>query len=308
MQLLTYKNESGCYRAGVKLGEAVYDAEAFTGRSDGAEVISMLQDWDAMEPLLLDQIDARFYERLAPVKATGFGPPVMYPGAIYCAAANYRDHMHAMAVKLNQPDEPDPRELDINPYHFTVPARTCIAGFDEPLRLPWFGKNIDWEIELVAVIGRRARLVTAEQALTHVAAYTIGNDVSVRDLRYLKIPNVPAQSLFRSDFIAMKGFDKSCVIGPWLTLARDIPDPQRLALKLWINNELMQNSSTAQMMFSVAEQISYLSSRVTLLPGDIVMTGTPAGTGMEQDRFLRAGEILRLSIEKIGEVTQQVIA
>ena len=126
-------------------------------------------------------------------------------------------------------------------------------------------------------------------------------------MRYLRIPNVPAQSLFRSDFVAMKGFDQSCVIGPWLTLARDICDPQKLALKLSIDGELLQDSSTAQMVFSVAEQIAYLSSRVTLWPGDLVFTGTPAGTGMERDRFLRVGESLTLSIEKIGAMTQEVV-
>ncbi len=231
----------------------------------------------------------------------------MYPGAVYCAAANYRDHMHGMALRLNQPDEPDPRELDIKPYHFTVPARTCISGPDEPVRIPRFAEHLDWEIELVAVIGRTARRVAVEEALKHVAAYTIGNDISVRDLRYLKIPNVPMQSLFRSDFIAMKGFDKSCVTGPWLTPASSVANPQELALKLWIDDELMQDSTTNQMVFSVAEQIAYLSDRVTLWPGDMIFTGTPAGTGMERDRFLRVGETLRLNIEGIGEMTQEVV-
>ncbi len=307
MQLLTYRNAAGAYRGGVRIGQEIFDAEQFTGRADGVSVLSLLQHWEEMEPLLADRAAQRFEERLEAVPAAHLGPPVLYPGAVYCAAANYRDHMHGMAVRLNQPDEPDPRELDIKPYHFTVPAQTCIAGPQEPVRLPWFGEKIDWEIELVAVIGRTARQVSVENALRHVAGYTVGNDVSVRDMRYLKIPNVPLQSLFRSDFIAMKGFDQSCVIGPWLTLASDIPDPQKLALKLWIDGELMQDSSTEQMVFSVAEQISYLSSRVTLWPGDVIFTGTPAGTGMERDRFLRAGETLRLQIEKVGEMTQQVV-
>jgi 2-keto-4-pentenoate hydratase/2-oxohepta-3-ene-1,7-dioic acid hydratase in catechol pathway len=308
MQLLTYKDSSGEYRAGVRLGEAIFDAEALTGRRECAAVVSILQGWDVFEPILIDRVGNKAHEQLAPVEIVALGPPVLYPGAIYCAAANFRDHMHAMAVKLNQPDEPDPRELDMKPYHFVVPGRTCIAGPDEPLQMPSYGKNIDWEIELVAVIGRPAKNVRPERALDHVAAYTLGNDVSVRDHRYLKIPNVAPQSLFRTDFIGMKGFDQSCVIGPWLTLARHIPDPQRLAMKLWLDEELMQDSSTAQMIFTVAEQIAYLSSRVTLLPGDLVMTGTPAGTGMERDRFLRPGETIRISIEGIGELTQRVVA
>ncbi len=307
MQLLTYKDAAGTYRGGVRIGEKVFDAEQFTGRADCSSTLSLLQHWEEVEPLLAERLAQRVHEQLTAVSAEHLGAPVLYPGAVYCAAANYRDHMHGMAVRLNQPDEPDPRELDIKPYHFTVPAQTCIAGPHEPVKLPWFGENIDWEIELVAVIGRPARQVSAENALNCVAGYMVGNDVSVRDMRYLKIPNVPLQSLFRSDFIAMKGFDKSCTTGPWLTLASDVPDPQHLALKLWIDGQLMQNSSTEQMVFSVAEQIAYLSSRVTLWPGDLVFTGTPAGTGMERDRFLCAGETLRLQIEGVGEMTQEVV-
>ena len=308
MQLVSYKTASGGYRAGVRLDGTVYDAAAFTGREEFSTVLAMLQDWDACKRLLGERAAANAQASLAPMAVTALGAPILYPGAVYCAAANYHDHMHAMAVKLNQPDEPDPRESDFKPFHFTVPARTCVIGPDQPLRLPTHGTNVDWEIELVAVIGKAARNVSVERALEHVAGYTIGNDASVRDLRYLKIPNVPVQSLFRSDFVAMKGFDGSCLLGPWLTLADDIADPQALAMKLWIGDELMQDSSSAEMVFGIAEQIAYLSSRVTLHPGDIVLTGTPAGTGMEQDRFLRAGETLRLSIEGIGEMTQPVVA
>jgi 2-keto-4-pentenoate hydratase/2-oxohepta-3-ene-1,7-dioic acid hydratase in catechol pathway len=308
VQLLTYKTDTGHFRGGARLGTDIYDLEALIGRHECATIIGMLEGWEVFEQLLLDRVADDAHAGLTPIKIAALAPPVLYPGAIYCAAANYRDHMHAMAVKLNQPDEPDPRDLDINPYHFVIPAKTCLSGPDEPLRIPWFGKNIDWEIELVAVIGKTARQVSVERALDYVAGYTIGNDVSVRDHRYLKIPNVPAQSLFRSDFVAMKGFDKSCIIGPWLTLSRDIPDPQNLAMKLWIDDELMQDSSTSEMVFSTAEQISYLSQRVTLHPGDLIMTGTPAGTGMEIDRFLRAGETLRLQIEGIGEMMHEVVA
>lgn len=304
MQLLTYRNGAGEHRAGLRVDGAIYDAGSATGRADCGSILSILENWDELEPVLT----AAAAQPGALAEVASLATPVLYPGAVYCAAANYRDHMHAMAVKLNQPDEPDPRELDIKPYHFTVPARTCVIGTDAPIELPDFGANVDWEIELVAVIGRPARNVSVADALDHVAGYTIGNDVSVRDMRYLKIPNVPLQSLFRSDFIAMKGFDRSCVIGPWITLARDIPDPQKLAMQLWIDGEPMQDSSSAQMVFGVAEQISYLSSRVTLHPGDLVMTGTPAGTGMERDRFLKPGETLKLEIEGIGEFSQKVVA
>lgn len=306
MELLTYRSANGEPRAGLRIEGNIYDALAVTGEPAATTVLSMLQNWSLFEPILL-KLDIRAADACRSVANTAsLAAPVLYPGAVYCAAANYRDHMHAMALKLNQPDEPEPNKLEVNPYHFVVPGPTCIAGPDDPILIPAHGEKIDWEIELVAVIGRAVRRVPVQDALSYVAAYTIGNDVSVRDGHFLKIPNVPAQSLFRWDVIASKGFDRSCTIGPWLTLARDVPDPQRLAMKLWIDGDLMQDSSTAEMVFSTAEQISYLSQRVTLHPGDLVMTGTPAGTGMERDRFLRSGETLRLQIEHLGEMTQQV--
>lgn len=306
MQLLTYRAEDGSQRAGVRIDDRIYDAQLFAGVEDSATLLGMLRRWADIEPLLLERLSAGAHERLTPIAEPKLDAPVLYPGAIYCAAANYRDHMHAMAVKLNQPDEPDPRELSLNPYHFVLPGPTCVSGPEEPILWPSSGELIDWEIELVAVIGTAARNVPVERALDYVAAYTIGIDVSVRDGHFIKIPNVPATSVFRNDFIGMKGFEKSCVIGPWLTLARDIPDPQALAMKLWVGDELMQDSSTSEMVFNTAEQISYLSRRTALLPGDLVMTGTPAGTGMERDRFLRHGERVRTWIEGIGEMTQTV--
>ena len=223
MQLLTYRNTAGAYRGGVRIGQDIFDAEQFTGRADCVSILSLLQHWEEMEPLLADRAAQHFEERLEAVPVAHLGPPVLYPGAVYCAAANYRDHMHGMAVRLNQPDEPDPRELDIKPYHFTVPAQTCIAGPQEPVRLPWFGEKIDWEIELVAVIGRKARQVSVENALHHVAGYTVGNDVSVRDMRYLKISNVPLQSLFRSDFIAIRGSTRAVSSVPGSRLRATFP-------------------------------------------------------------------------------------
>ena len=138
MQLLTYRTHAGEYRAGVRIDGIIHDAEQFTGRSEAASVVSMLEDWSTIEPLLIELAETRVHELLPPAEVASLAAPVRFPGAVYCAAANYRDHMHAMAVRLNQPDEPDPRELDIHPYHFVVPARTCIAGPDEPIRLPPF--------------------------------------------------------------------------------------------------------------------------------------------------------------------------
>ena len=304
--LLTYAAPGGP-EAGLLLGERVIPLSSVEG-VDGRSVLELLERWESVRPALECAAASTPPTQGRPLGELQLLSPVLYPTAIYCAAANYRDHMRAMAMRLGQPDEPDPHELDIKPYHFVVPGRTCICGPADPIRLPGHGRQIDWEVELVAVIGSRAKNVSIDEALQHVAAYTIGNDISVRDRQFIKIPNVATESVFRNDFIGMKGFDQSCAVGPWLTPSGQIDNPQHLRLQTWIDDEPMQDSSTSNMVFTIAEQIAYLSSRVTLLPGDLVMTGTPAGTGMERDRFLRAGETVRMRVEGVGELRQQVVA
>jgi 2-keto-4-pentenoate hydratase/2-oxohepta-3-ene-1,7-dioic acid hydratase in catechol pathway len=144
-----------------------------------------------------------------------------------------------------------------------------------------------------------AKDVPASQALDYVAGYTIGNDLSARDA--MRRPKNPPEAPFHFDWLSHKCFDGSCPLGPWIVPAADIGDPQKLGLKLWVGEELMQDSNTSKMIFSTAEQIEMLSSRVTLQPGDLIMTGTPAGVGTPRKRFLRPGETVRLWIEKIGE-------
>ncbi len=305
--LLTFRGGEGP-QAGVLLEGRVFPLSFFQGSLQGRTVLELLEDWDASRAILEREVSGFRSDQGLVLAELELFPPILYPSAIYCAAANYYDHMRAMALKLGQPDEPDPHDLDIHPYHFVVPGRTCLSGPNDPIRMPPHGRQLDWEIELVAVIGRPAYRVGIEAALDHVAAYTVGNDISVRDRRFIKIPNVPTESVFRNDFVGMKGFDQSCAVGPWLTPAQNVPDPQALGLKTWVGDELMQDSSTSRMVFSIAEQIAYLSSRVTLLAGDLIMTGTPAGTGMERDRFLRPGETVRMAIEGLGELRQQVVS
>jgi 2-keto-4-pentenoate hydratase/2-oxohepta-3-ene-1,7-dioic acid hydratase in catechol pathway len=151
------------------------------------------------------------------------------------------------------------------------------------------------------VIGKAAKDVTVERALEHVAGYTIANDLSARDV--MKREKNPPTSPFHYDWLSQKCFDGACPLGPWIIPASEIPDPQRLGLKLWVNDTLMQDSNTSRMIFTTAEQIAMLSSRVTLYPGDLVLTGTPAGVGMGRRIFLKPGDTVRLWIEGIGELT-----
>jgi 2-keto-4-pentenoate hydratase/2-oxohepta-3-ene-1,7-dioic acid hydratase in catechol pathway len=171
--------------------------------------------------------------------------------------------------------------------------------------MPEYGKLIDWEIELAAVIGRPCRDVPVEQALEFVAGYTVADDLSARD--HVKREGVPDGSPFKWDWISQKCFEGACPLGPWIVPATAVPDPQQLSMKLWVGEDLMQDSHTSRMIFSTAEQIAHLSTRITLHPGDLVLTGTPAGVGMAKRRFLKPGETVRLWIESIGEFSHRVV-
>ncbi len=292
-------------RAGVLVADTVYDAAKATGEPAYASVLGVLEDWTTAKRLL-----AQTAKRLAagtgrakgvPLTRARLLAPVLYPGAMFCAGANYRDHMQEMARVQNLPPEKDPHELGLKPWHFIKTSRASVVGPGAKVKLPAYAQKVDWEIELVAVIGRPAKDVTVEKALDYVAGYTIGNDLSARDA--MRRPHLSDASPFKLDWLSQKCFEGSCPLGPWIVPAGDLPDPQKLAMKLWVNGELMQDSHTSKMIFTTAEQIAQLSTRVTLHPGDLVLTGTPAGVGMGRQRFLKAGDTVRLWIEGIGEMS-----
>jgi 2-keto-4-pentenoate hydratase/2-oxohepta-3-ene-1,7-dioic acid hydratase in catechol pathway len=302
-KLLTYQAGRDA-RAGVLVGETVFDAVKLTGNTLHASVLGVLNDWPKANRALAQaakRIEAgKSRVKGMPLARVKLLAPVLYPGAIFCAGANYRDHAEEMARVSGTPLEKDQRELGLSPWHFIKTARGSVVGPGAKVKLPAYSQMVDWEVELGAVIGRPAKNVTAERALDYVAGYTIGNDLSARDAG--RRPHLPDASPFKMDWLGQKCFDGSCPLGPWITPASDIKDPQALAMKLWVNDELMQDSNTSRMIFSTAEQIAQLSTRVTLSPGDLVLTGTPAGVGMARRRFLKPGETVRLWIESIGEL------
>ena len=160
---------------------------------------------------------------------------------------------------------------------------------------------MDWEAELAAVIGRTAKHVQVEKALNYVAGYAVANDLSARDRG--RRPHIPDDSPFKADWVAHKSFDGSCPLGPWIVPSDDIRDPQNLGIRLWVNGVIKQDSSTKNMIFNVAEQIAHLSSRLTLHPGDLILTGTPAGVGGGRGEFLKAGDVVKIEIERIGSIS-----
>ncbi len=301
-KLLSY--ESGrTARAGVLVADAVFDAAKVTGVAGHASVLGVLDDWSRARRLL-GQAAKRLEAGRArgiPLKRVKLLAPVLYPGNIYCAGANYTDHMAEMARAQGQAPGPNMKELGEKPWHFVKSSKSSVVGPGARVKLPVYSQMVDWEVELAAVICRVARDVSVEKALDYVAGYTIANDLSARDV--MRRDKNPATSPFHYDWLSQKCFDGACPLGPWIVPASDIPYPQNLALKLWVNDTMMQDSHTGRMIFSTAEQIAMLSSRVTLNPGDLILTGTPAGVGMPRRMFLKAGDTVKLWIEGIGELS-----
>jgi 2-keto-4-pentenoate hydratase/2-oxohepta-3-ene-1,7-dioic acid hydratase in catechol pathway len=197
----------------------------------------------------------------------------------------------------NLPMDPDPHTLGLNPWHF-MKAGHCVVG--PGAQVFSTSTALDWEAELAVVIGLRARNVGQDEALDYVAGYCAANDLSARERG--KRDKIDPLSPFKYDWIAHKNFDGSCPLGPWLVPAFDVPDPQALAIKLWVNDTIRQDSNTDNMIFSIAEQIAHLSSIVTLHPGDVILTGTPAGVGAETGERLYSGDVVRITIDGLGDL------
>jgi 2-keto-4-pentenoate hydratase/2-oxohepta-3-ene-1,7-dioic acid hydratase in catechol pathway len=308
-KLATYRSKTGP-RAALVIEDRVFDAAALTGKAAYASVTGILADWRAAEASLLKAVvragksGTKSRAKSQPLAKTKLLAPVQFPSAIYCAGANYADHAAEMAARDGRPPPPDPHSQGVKAWHF-LKAPHAITDPGEAVKISGYSKQMDWEVELAAVIGRKAKDVPQDKALRFVAGYTIANDLSARDRG--RRANVPEASPFRWDWTKHKTFEGSCPLGPWIVPAGDIGDPQKLKLKLWVNGVLKQDSNTSKMIFTLAEQIEQLSAGMTLHPGDIILTGTPAGVGAGRDEFLKAGDVVKLWIEKIGEIENRMV-
>ena len=217
-----------------------------------------------------------------------FGVPLSGIGKIVAIGLNYADH--AAEAGLRVPTEPI----------IFMKAITCLNGPNDDVMLPKEVTKADWEVELGVVIGTKAQYVSERQALSHVAGYCIVNDVSERAF----------QTERGGTWDKGKGCDTFGPVGPWLVTRDEITNPQRLNLWLDLNGERCQTGNTRTMIFSVAKIVSYVSRFMTLMPGDVIATGTPPGVGMgmKPPRFLEAGDEMRLGIDGLGEQHQRVVA
>ena len=302
-KLVTYRSAQGP-RAGIVVEEEVFDVAALTGRSSYATMLAILNDWEAAQALLEKAAGIKKRkEKGIPLEKVRLLVPVLYPSTIFCAGANYSDHLMEIAVARGINPDPDPRTLGLKPWHFIKASRSVVET-QSTVPLPEHSRMVDWEAELVVLIGRPAKNVSVDKALEYVAGYTVANDLSARDLSAR--PHIPDNSPFKYDWIGQKSFDGACPVGPWIAPAKEIPDPQNLSIKLWVNDVLKQDSHTSKMIFSTAEQIAHLSTRITLHPGDLILTGTPAGVGMARNEFLKAGDEVKVWIERIGTLTYKM--
>ncbi|MFF3709934.1 fumarylacetoacetate hydrolase family protein [Streptomyces phaeochromogenes] len=215
------------------------------------------------------------------------GPPVARIGKVVCIGLNYHDH--AKETGAEPPAEP---------VIFFKAADTVVGPYDTVL-VPRGSVKTDWEVELAVVIGRTARyLASHEEALAHVAGYAVAHDVSEREFQIER----------GGTWDKGKNCETFNPLGPWLVTADEVPDPQGLGLKLWVNGELRQDGSTSDQIFPVAEVVRYASQFMTLYPGDVINTGTPAGVALgmpEPKPFLRAGDVVELEIEGLGRQRQE---
>lgn len=314
-RLATYANADGVPRAGIVVDQVIVDAACALGPADAdragsiCSVMAILERWQEANPRLQQlarAVRTGTHGSGRPLSEVKLLPPVMYPGSVFCAGANYKDHVREMSRALNLPDEPDPHELGLKPWHFLKASAPCIRETGARIPLPRYSRCVDWEAEIALVIGRHCREVSVPDALEYVAGLTIVNDLSARD--HLKRENVRADSPFHFDWVSQKCFEGALPMGPWICPLQDLEDFGCLAIKLWVNEELMQDSSSANLIFSFAEQVSHLSTRVTLRPGDVIATGTPAGCGAARGRFLRPGDRVKILVEGVGELHNEFSA
>ncbi len=291
--------------AGVLIGERIVPAATLLKGvdADTSSVLGLLRAWDTVHPRLHDAAQTAKPDDGIPLAQARLAAPILYPGALFCAGANYWDHLEEMAEIAKKVTGKAPAMVKAkDPYFFLKTAAGSIIGNGTPARLPPFSQQVDWEAELGVVIARPTRNIPEDQALTAVAGYLIVNDLSARDL--MKREGSP----FGMDWVGQKCFEDAAPMGPWLTPAAYIPDPTNLAIKLWVNGVLKQNSNTSRLVHNVVEQIAYLSRHITLQPGDVIATGTPSGVGMPRNEFLKAGDEVKIEIDGCGVLTNTMIA
>ncbi|OCT12301.1 5-carboxymethyl-2-hydroxymuconate isomerase [Paenibacillus pectinilyticus] len=299
MKLVTI-DHAGTYHLGVKLDESVFDItealKAFPEDGIPTDIMSVIGNGESALPQI-ERYVARVMENavegspyLLAENQVKYGPCVTHPGKIICVGLNYRKH----AEETNAPIPQYP--ILFNKFNNTLAAQ----GDDIPLPIR-VTSQVDYEAELVIVVGKTAKYVSKEQALSHVFGYCNVNDLSARDLQ-----------MRTQQWLLGKSCDKFSPLGPYLVTAEEVGNPNQLTISCTVNGEVRQNSNTSDMIFHCDEIVSYISQHMTLSPGDIILTGTPEGVVLgkpvDQRVYLKDGDIVTIEIEKLGALTNRMVA
>lgn len=285
MKLATF-TRNGVTGLGKVLGKRIIDlAAALPGLPK--DMIGLLNAGDAALASVRELPDSAEPQYL--LSEVRLEAPVPNPSKILAIGMNYEDHAEEVRRK----------GVAVPSVQIWFNKQTsCVNPPHAPIHMPRISNMLDYELELAVVIGKRCRHVSAEDALSVIAGYTIMNDLSVRDVQW----SSPTWTVGKS-------FDTHGPMGPWLVTADEIADPHKLDMKLWVNDEIRQSGNSQSMIFNIGQQIEHLTKVMTLMPGDILVTGTPAGVGVAFDppRYLKVGDVVRLEIEGVGEISHTVI-
>jgi ureidoglycolate lyase len=255
-----------------------------TSKALPSDMISLIENWSELSSIVRATAD-RAVDTI-PLAEASLLAPIEKPGNIFAIGLNYADHVAETGLQT--------------PKHqiwFSKATGTIVGPFDG-VEIPKVSMQIDYEVELVVVVGKHGRHIGIETAPQHVFGFCVGNDVSVRDWQ----KTTPQWTLGKS-------FDTHGPIGPFISTADDIVDPHRLAIRTLVNGEVRQLSNTRNLIFSVWDQIAYLSQAMTLSPGDLIFTGTPGGVGvaMKPQQFLKAGDLVRCEIDELGAIENMMV-
>ena len=263
---------------------------ALAGESP-ASILELIEDWPQWESRF-EKLLASSSARELDAATLAWLPPLM-PRKLICIGVNYGEHNREMLGTIDEP----------TPYSFMKPPTTSLVGSGRAIQLPAHAQKIDYEAELAVVIGRSAYCVEPEDALNHVFGYSVINDISARDWISASTPLGP-------DWTMAKGFNQSAPMGPWITPALFVPDPQDLDISLAVNGTVKQDSNTSEMIFGVAPVVEHLARVMALEPGDVIATGTPAGVGAgrKPPEFLKPGDEIRVEIEGLGVLETRIAA
>lgn len=283
MKLATFESGDGGQRVGIVASDGLIDiSRSHPGLP--RDMIGLITAWPDVEHVLQNVASQPAHHKILDMHLLA---PVPRPPKVLAIGLNYADHIAESGQKA-----PD-RQI------WFSKLSNAVNGPYDPIQIPKVSSSVDYEAEFVAVIGRRCRHVSKEDAPSVIFGYAAGNDVSVRDWQF-----------HTRQWLLGKSFDTHAPFGPWIVTSDEVGDPHALGIRCLVNGELRQNSNTRNLVFNVFDQIAHLSQAMTLEPGDVIFTGTPGGVGMaaKPPNYLKPGDVVRVEIDSIGALEARMIA